>query len=166
MIISAIVAASTNDVIGKEGKVPWKLKDDMKSFRKLTMGHHLVFGRKTFESIGKPLPGRNMMILTKNQFLDFPGCEVFLSLEKAIDTASKLDENELFIGGGEEIYKLSLPFLSRVYFTRVHTNIQGDAHWPMRNWNDWGMKSSSHFHANDRNQFHFDIEVWDKIPAD
>jgi dihydrofolate reductase len=161
-MISAIVAASSNNIIGNAGSIPWRLKTDMKSFRKLTMGHHLLMGRKTYQSIGQPLKGRKMMILSKNNSLQIPGCEVFSSIESAIESANNSDETELFIGGGAEIYQLALPLLNRIYFTRIHAVIEGDTTWPVINWNDWINTQSTAVLADSDNDYSFNIEIWDR----
>lgn len=126
MILSIIVAMSENRVIGREGKLPWNLPEDLKRFRKLTLGHPVIMGRKTHESIGRLLPGRTNIILTQQKNYQVPGARVVDSLEKALTELS----DEVFILGGGEIYKQFLPRADRIYLTLVHTHIEGDVIFP------------------------------------
>ena len=125
MIVSMIVAASERGVIGKNGGMPWRLPADLRRFKSLTMGHALVVGRKTFASIGKALPGRRMIVVTRGAVLP-DGVVAVSSLEAALAEASRTERDEVFIAGGAEIYALALPLVQRIYLTRVHGDIGGD----------------------------------------
>ena len=127
MIISLIAAMSQERVIGRQGKLPWHIPADLSRFKSITMGHTLVMGRKTFESIGRPLPGRKIVVLTRST-RNIEGCQTARSLTEAI-AASEGDE-EIFICGGEQVFLEALPFCQRVYLTVVHASYPGDVHFP------------------------------------
>lgn len=139
MIISMIAAVSENGVIGRDGKVPWKLPADLKLFKRLTMGHYLIVGRKTWESIGHPLPGRTMIVLSKQPDFKAEGCLTAASLRNAIKIAQAAGEDEVFIGGGAVIYEQALPLADRMYLSRVHGNSRGDTFFPEFQEKDWKL---------------------------
>ena len=139
MIISIIAAVSENGAIGRDGKVPWKLPADLKLFKRLTMGHHLIVGRKTWESIGKSLPGRTMIVLSKQPGYEAEGCLTAASLPEAIEMARVEGEDEVFIGGGAVIYEQALPLADRMYLSLVHANVRGDAFFPEYQEKDWKL---------------------------
>ena len=124
MSVTILVAASDNGVIGANNKLPWHLPADLKRFKELTMGHPIIMGRKTFESIGKPLPGRTNIVVTRQKEFQACGCMTVHSLEDALLYCE--DAQEAFIVGGAEIYRQALPFADRIYLTRVHRNFDGD----------------------------------------
>jgi len=126
--ISIIVAYAANRVIGRDGKMPWHLSEDLKRFRRLTMGHHIVMGRKTWESIGRLLPGRKHIIVSRKSGYDVPGAKVVDSLEAAIAAAP--DDSEIFVIGGGDIYALVLPIADRIYATEIDRKYEGDTHFP------------------------------------
>jgi len=130
MIVSLIAAVSDNRVIGKDNALPWKLSEDLKRFKALTTGHTIVMGRLTFESIGRPLPRRRSIVLTSNSSWKSEGVDRAGSLEEAIGMASVAMETELFIIGGEKVYKDSLNRADRIYLTRVSGDFEGDAFFP------------------------------------
>jgi dihydrofolate reductase len=132
-----IVAASTNGVIGVDGDLPWHISADLKRFKSLTMGHHLIMGRKTFDSIGKCLPGRTTIIVTRQNDYTFEGAEVAHSINEALEIATHDDCP--FVVGGAEIYALAMPLVSHIYLTRVHQTIAGDTHLPPIDWNQWEL---------------------------
>ena len=137
MIISLIVAMDQNRGIGYQGQLPWHLSSDLRRFRTLTMGHHLLMGRKTYTSIGKPLPGRVMIVVSKNPDFQVDGCEIVHSLDKGLRFARESGEEELFIIGGGKIFSQSLPFADRLYLTIVHTASKVDVYFPEINSSDW-----------------------------
>jgi dihydrofolate reductase len=146
MIISLIVAAAENNVIGKDNKMLWHIPEDFKHFKKVTLGKPCIMGRKTYESIldqlGKPLPGRTSIVISRNEY-NHEGCIPATSLEDAIEKA-KIDTNdEVMIIGGAQIYKLSLPLANRIYLTRVHQSPEGDAFFPEfgANWKETEFES-------------------------
>lgn len=130
MILSLIVAASENNVIGVGNALPWKLPDDLKHFKELTIGHPIIMGRKTYESIGRLLPDRVNIIITRNKDFAVEGAVVVDSIDQAIEEAKKTGVEEIFIIGGAEIYKQTMDSANRIYLTRVNTRLKGDAFFP------------------------------------
>ncbi len=130
MTISYIVAAAQNGVIGKEGRLPWKLKEDLQFFKTKTWGHCVVMGRNTFESIGRPLPGRHNIILTSQKKVG-EGYHIVQSPEQAIERAKSLSETELFVIGGAKIYESFLPWVQKIYLTEVEGNFEGDTYFKL-----------------------------------
>lgn len=128
--ISIIVAHSRNMAIGKANALMWRLPEDLKRFKKLTTGHPIIMGRKTYQSIGKPLPGRTNIVVTRDINLEIPGCIVVYSVLEAIEKAKEFEQEEIFIIGGAEIYKEMLPLADRLYLTKVDTHVDGDAYFP------------------------------------
>ncbi len=160
MDISVLVAVAQNGVIGKDNQLLWKLSDDLKLFKKRTLGHTVIMGRKTFDSIGKPLPGRLNLIISRNPHLQIEGATVASSLEEAIRLASTLtDKNEIFIIGGQKIYELAPPFATRIYLTRVHADPEGDAFFDLSPYKNWKITDSVHFEASEKNEYDFEIET-------
>ena len=130
MILSIIAALDEQGGIGFENQMPWHLPGDLRRFKNLTMGHHLILGRKTYQSIGIPLPGRTMIVLSRDPATKLAGTQVVSSLEAALEAARDAGENEAFVIGGGEIYQLALPLTERMYLTRVHTSSQSDVFFP------------------------------------
>lgn len=128
--ISIIVACDENRGIGKNGKIPWHIPEDLKRFKKITMGHPVIMGRKTFKSIGKPLAGRTNIIITRDRKFKIPNCITVHSIKEAIDKAKKLDKEEVFIIGGAQIYKQAMVFADRLYLTKVKGNYDADTFFP------------------------------------
>lgn len=137
MIVSAIVAISNNRVIGQDNDIPWYLPADLKYFKRKTLNHHIIMGRKTFQSIGRPLPKRTNIILTRDLFFVASNCLIAYSLEQALDIAKNNGETEAFIIGGGEIYRAALPHLDKIYLTQVDINIEGSVTFPELPENDW-----------------------------
>ena len=129
MGLSLIVARASNGVIGKDNQLPWHLPADLKYFKAVTMGKPIVMGRKTFESIGRPLPGRHNIVVTRNPDFTSNGITVVHSVEAAI--AAAIEVAEIMLIGGTELYKLSLPLADRIYLTEIHQDFDGDAHFPV-----------------------------------
>ena len=128
--ISIIVAHSRNMAIGKANALVWHLPDDLKRFKKLTTNHPIIMGRKTYQSIGKPLPGRTNIVVTRDINLEISGCIVVHSAIEAVKKAKEIDQEEVFIIGGAEIYKETLPLVDRLYVTTVDMDVDGDAFFP------------------------------------
>lgn len=126
--LSMIVAMARNQVIGIENRLPWHLPEDLKHFRSLTMGHHLIMGRKTFESIGRPLPGRTTVIVTRDSDYRVEGCLIAHSIEQAIELSRT--DSEVFFVGGSTLYAQTLAMMDRLYITEIQAEYQGDAHFP------------------------------------
>jgi len=135
MRLSLIVAMSRNRVIGNRGKLPWRLPDDQKNFRKVTMGHPLIMGRRTHESIGHPLDGRRNIVVTRQPDYRADGCEVARSVEAAL--ALVADADEVFVIGGGAVYAALLPRAQRIYLTEVQADIEGDTFFPPLDFADW-----------------------------
>lgn len=159
--ISLIVAASENGVIGDKNQLPWHISADLKRFRKLTTGHHLILGRKTFESINRLLPERTMVIVTRNAEYFFEGAKIACSLSQSLELAA--GDPQPFIAGGAEIYRQSLPLVDRIYLTLVHCQIDGDTHLPEIDWDQWRKIESERFTADKKNQFDYSFEIYDRI---
>jgi dihydrofolate reductase len=133
--ITIIVAASENQVIGYKNALPWHISEDLKHFKKITINHSVVMGRKTFESIGKPLKERRNIVISRDGTLKIEGAEVVNSLNEAIHRTK--NENEIFIIGGEQIYKIAMPIATHMHVTKVYNNIKGDAFFPAFDENEW-----------------------------
>ena len=155
MIISIIVAMSENNGIGVSGELPWHLPADLKRFKILTMGHHLIVGRITFQSIGKPLPGRHIVVLTRNRCYQPVGVEKASSLDEAIRIAENHGDDEVFIGGGEQVYASALGIAHRIYLTKVHTEIEADAFFPSIQETEWAIVDSDFHPADERHTYPF-----------
>ncbi len=124
-----------NRTIGINNTLPWRCPEDLKHFKSLTMGHHMIMGRKTFDSIGKPLPGRTTVVVTRNPDLKIEGCIVTHSLDAAI--AACAGDNEIFIVGGAELYTQALPLAHKLYLTEIQQKVEGDAHFPLFDLKQW-----------------------------
>lgn len=153
MSLSIIVALSENHVIGSGNQLPWKLSADLKRVKALTMGHHLIMGRKTYESIGRPLPGRTNVIITRNTTYAPEGCVVVNSLSEALSIAK--DDSEVFVFGGGEIFREALPLVNKIYLTVVHCNIEGDTHFPALDPSAWIELDRQEFKADEKNQYDY-----------
>ena len=157
MKISIIVAMDRNHVIGSEGDLPWHISSDLQNFKKITMGKPIIMGRKTHESIGRPLPGRENIILTRDKDYRVEGCTVLNSLDEVIEHCKDIDE--IMITGGSEIYQLALDKASKLYLTEVHTEIDGDTHFPEFDKGDWEEISRENFKADEKNDFDYSFVV-------
>jgi dihydrofolate reductase len=162
MHISILAAVAENGVIGRDGRLPWHLGDDLKRFKRLTMGHTIVMGRKTWESIGRPLKGRRMVVITRQTDYRAEGVEVMSGLDRALEVAATVGEEQVFVIGGGEIYRLALPRADRLYITRVHANVEGDAYFPELDANAWRMVESDAHAANDENDHPFTFETYEQ----
>lgn len=162
MIISQIVAASLNNAIGIHNGLPWKMPNDTAYFKKKTLGHHIVMGRRNYEAEGKALPGRVNIVITRNQDYKINDSFVVQKMEEAIINARKAGETELFIVGGAEIYKLALPFTDRIYLTRIHTIVEGDTFYPEPDWNEWKETSKICHQKDQSNPFAYDYLVFER----
>jgi dihydrofolate reductase len=162
MRLSLIAAVAENGVIGRGNDLPWHLPLDLKRFRNLTMGHHLLMGRKTFESIGRALPGRTTVVLTRSAFQSPPGVLTASSLEKAVDMAQATGEEEAFVVGGGEIYHLALPLADRLYLTRIHAVVAGDTFFPPLDLDLWRLLSSERHEPGEENSHPLSFEILEK----
>ena len=162
MTISLIAAASENNVIGKNNKLIWKLPADMNFFKTKTLGHHIIMGRKTFESVSKILPGRFNIVITTQPNWNFDGALVTNSLQDALDKALVTNCNEAFIIGGGEIYKQSMEMANTIFLTRVHTTIDGDTFFPEIDETKWQLVSNEDFEIDEKHAFSYSFQKWEK----
>ncbi|GAA1372713.1 dihydrofolate reductase [Peribacillus frigoritolerans] len=160
-MISLIVAMDQNRVIGKNNKLPWHLPADLQYFKKVTMGHPIVMGRKTFESIGRVLPGRENVIVTRNQEFKAEGCVVLHDIAQ-IKMFADNHEEEVFVIGGAEIFKEILPFTDRLYITEIHETFEGDTFFPEIDENEWDEISSNPGNIDEKNRFAHDFIILQK----
>jgi dihydrofolate reductase len=133
--LAIIVAMARNRTIGINNTLPWRIPEDLKRFKSLTMGHHLIMGRKTFDSIGKPLPGRITVVVTRNEALKIEGCIMAHSLEEAIKACA--GDDEIFIVGGAELYALAMPWVETIYLTEINLDVAGDTYFPEFDRTQW-----------------------------
>jgi dihydrofolate reductase len=159
-MISMIVAADENNVIGKDNQLIWHLPDDLKFFKRMTSGHAIIMGRNTFESVGKPLPNRTNIIITRDENYTAEGCLVVHSLEEALTKAHEVDTDP-FIVGGEQIYRLALPIANTVYLTRVHHEFDGDRQFPELG-TEWIETESEPHQVDEKHAYAFTIKTYEK----
>ncbi len=159
--VTLIAAASENNIIGKDNKLIWRLSDDLKHFKELTKGHFVIMGRKTFESMPKALPNRTNVIITRKTDYKAENAIVVNSLEKALKVAE--NDNQPFVIGGGEIYKLSMEIADRIELTRVHTSIEGDTSFPEIDLEKWQEVKNEKRLKNEKNEYDFSFLRYDKI---
>ncbi|MCH2132819.1 MAG: dihydrofolate reductase [Phycisphaerales bacterium] len=160
MRITLIAAAAENDVIGRDGDLPWRLPADMARFRRTTIGHPVIMGRRTWESLPKPLEDRTNIVLTRNGGFSAPGGVVATSLDDAIVACGKAQE--CFVIGGGELYRLFIPQAHRLLLTRVHSTVDGDATFPPIDASAWSLVSSEERQADERNEHDMTFEEWQR----
>jgi dihydrofolate reductase len=161
MIVSIVVAISENNAIGKNNQLLWHLPEDLKFFKRVTSGHSIIMGRKTYESIGRPLPNRRNIVISR-QNLVIEGCEVVPSLDKALEITAA--EEEVFIVGGGQIYVESLERCDRLYLTRVHTHIEdADTFFPTINPENWKILSEEHHTADEKHLYDYTFLVMERV---
>jgi len=163
MTISLIVAASRNGVIGRNGALPWHLPDDLRQFKRLTLGKPVIMGRRTWESIGRPLPGRRNIVLTRDPGFRAGGCEVAHSVSAAL--ALLAGAEEAMVIGGAQVYAAFLPFAERIYLTRVQAEVDGDTHFPAPDPDAWRLVSSEAHGADDRHRYAFELLRYERRGA-
>ncbi|MDJ0917075.1 MAG: dihydrofolate reductase [Woeseiaceae bacterium] len=161
-MISIVVAASENGVIGVDGNLPWRLPDDLRYFKQLTTGKPVIMGRKTYESIGRPLPNRQNIVITRDPAFDAPGCDVASSPEDALKHAG--DADEVMVIGGGTIYEQFAGSAHRIYLTRVHTEIDGDVFFDSPDSDLWYEASSTHHPADELHAHAFDFLTYERRP--
>ncbi len=164
MIVSLIVAMDENCGIGKDNRIPWHLSSDLQRFKSLTLGHHLVMGRKTYEAIGKPLPGRVMIVITRRKKYQPDQCQVVNSISEAIRLAKKSHEDELFIIGGGEIFNQTIDLADRIYLTRVHTKVGADVFFPKIDESMWALIKSENKAPDEKDEYGSDFEILIRRP--
>ena len=160
-MIIMIAAAAENNALGKDNKIVWHLPNDFKRFKMLTSGHHIIMGRKTFESLEKPLPHRTHVIITRQQNYKADGCIIVASMEQALKSCPK--EEDCFIIGGGEIYSLGMPYADKLEITRVHESFDADAYFPEIDKDKWKIDTTQ-FNAKDENhKFDYTYETFTRI---
>ncbi len=162
MILSLLVAADENNVIGKDNQLPWHLPNDLKYFKNQTWGMPILMGRKTFESIGKPLPGRKSIVITRNKEWKHEGVSVVHSTEEAISKAREFGVKEIFVIGGAEIFNTSFEKAERIYLTRIHHSFEGDAFFPAVDSAKWNLVQNRFCHADEKNIYSHTFQVWER----
>ena len=161
MKLAIIVATDEQGLIGKENDLPWKLSADLQYFRRVTMGKPLIMGRNTHESIGRALPGRKNIVVTKNASYQAEGCCIVHSVDKAIDACD--DAEEVMVMGGASLYSQLLPQADRLYLTQVHASLEGDTWFPDWQSTDWQEVSREDHLADDKNDYAYSFIVYDRI---
>ena len=162
-MISLVVAVADNGVIGSNNTLPWRLPNDLQRFKAITMGKPIVMGRKTYDSIGKPLPGRQNFVITRRSDLIIAGCTVVTSVDAALQCTSESDE--VMIIGGAEIYRSALPHAQRIYLTQVHADIQGDAEFPQLSTNEWREVAREHHAADERHAHAYTFVTLERVTS-
>lgn len=160
MRLSAIAAISDNFVIGKDNTLPWYLPADLKHFKQITMGNPILMGRKTFESIGRALPGRQNIVITHDKTFQAPGCLVVNSIEEALQATS--EQNEAFIIGGAQLYQQMLPHVQRLYLTIIHQTLSGNAFFPIIDQREWNQVECIDYIADTENRYSYSFIILDR----
>ena len=163
VLISLVVAAATNNGIGKDGKMPWHLPNDMKHFKNVTWGMPIVMGRKTFESLGKALPGRKNIVVTHNPDWKAEGAIAVQKIEDALFVAKETDAKEIMVIGGGEIYKLLFAKAKRIYMTRVEADPEADTFFPAIHPKEWQLVSQKNHEADEKNAYNYSFQTWERI---
>ena len=162
MTISAIVACTKNGVIGKNNEIPWYLPADFAYFKRTTINHHIIMGRNCFESIGRPLPKRTNIVITRNPFYIASGCLMVNSIAESLKMAESNGETEAFIIGGGEIYKQSVDFWDKLYLTEVDLDTEGDVFFPELDMTQWQLVSEEHHSKDEKNEFDYIFKVFER----
>lgn len=160
-MLSLIVAIAQNNVIGKDNMLVWYLPADMRFFKNTTMGHTLIMGRKTFESFGKPLPGRKTLVITRQKGWKYDGVTVVHSLQDAISSAP--GDEEVFIIGGAEVYRQAMPYCQKMYITIIHNDFEGDTYFPPVDYSQWKLMSDEMHLPDEKNLYSYSFRVFERI---
>lgn len=159
-MIAAIVAMSENRVIGINNDLPWHLPQELKYFKQITTGHTIIMGRKTYESIGRPLPNRKNVVVTRQSNYEVEGVTVINNLEEYLNEHK---EEDLFVIGGAELFNLSFPYFDTLYITEIHHKFEGDTFFPVFNKKEWVIKSKSEEHIDEKSKIKFTYFVYEKL---
>lgn len=169
LILSLIVAIAENGVIGRDGGLPWRMSSDLKTFRRLTLGKPVIMGRRTFQSIGKPLDGRDNIVVTRDPYFEHRGVSMVASVSEALTLARVLARtrgaDEIMVIGGAEVYAAVSPVADRIYLTRVHAAPQGDRHFPALDANDWSEVSREALPKGERDEHAATLIILERKPA-
>jgi len=163
MIISLVVAAATNNAIGKDGEMPWHLPNDLKHFKNVTWGMPVIMGRKTFEALGKPLAGRKNIVLTHNPNWDKAGTIAVQKMKDALFLAGETDAKEVMVIGGGEIYKMIFDKANRIYMTRIEAEPEADTFFPAIHPKEWKLVSQQKHEADNKHAYNYSFETWERI---
>ena len=169
MQVSIIVAISENGVIGRIDTLPWHLSADLKRFKRLTMGHSLIMGRRTYESIGRPLPGRTSIVLTSNQEFQAAGCLMAANFKHGLELAKQHDtedDKKVFIVGGRSVYEVAEPLADRLYLTVVHAQIEGDTYFPHIDWKNWSLVEEQRHPKDPDNDWDYSFKTFERAKTD
>ena len=164
MRISAIAAMSLDRVIGKDNQIPWHLPADLRFFMRTTQGHHVIMGRKNYLAMGKPLPRRTNIVITRNPYFISSGCLVVHSLGEALALAHARGETEAFIIGGGEIYTLVMDYLDKIYLTTIDLHVDGDVFFPEIDLSGWRVVQEERHAADEKNPYPFVIRIFERNP--
>ena len=162
MIISLLVAAAENNAIGKNNQLLWSLPNDMKFFKNTTWGMAVIMGRKTYQSVDKPLPGRFNIVITRQADWKAEGVIVYKNLQGALKKASETNCNEVFVIGGGEIYKWAIDIADKIYITRVHASFDADTFFPVVDESKWQLTSNKDFEVDEKHKYAYSFQVWER----
>jgi len=162
MTISLVVAASENNAIGKNNQLLWHLPNDLKFFKNTTWGMVVIMGRKTYESVNKPLPGRTNIVITRKPDWKAEGVVTANDLQDALKKAADTNCKEAFVIGGGEIYKWAFSIADKIYITRVHTTLEGDTFFPAINEAEWTLVSNEDFKKDEKHQYDYSFQTWER----
>lgn len=162
MIISCIVAKAKNNVIGLNNEMPWHISEDLKYFKKITSGHTIILGRKNFESIGRPLPNRTNIIITRDKSFQCAGCVVVHSIEIALKYAFDQNEDEVFIIGGGQIYEQTKEYWDKMYITEIDETFDGDVFFPKMDYSEWNKTSEECHTRSEKNKHNYCFNIYER----
>lgn len=166
MKLALIAAYAQNRVVGIDNKLPWHLPEDLKYFKRCTSGKAIIMGRKTFDSIGRPLPNRTNIVISRNPEFNVDGVKVVSTLDEAIELAKAVNEingiDEIMVIGGATIYELTLPLADRLYLTHVHANVEGDAYFPEVDFSSWHEVERADYSVSETNPYDYSFVVYEK----
>lgn len=160
MKVSLIAAMDNNRVLGKENDIPWRIPKDWEYVKNTTEGYPIILGRKNLESIGRALPGRRNIILTRDKGFSYNGCEIVHSIEEVFELCS--NEEKIFIFGGEQIYKLFLPYVEKMYITKIHCEFEGDTFFPEVNYKEWSEVSVTQGITDEKNPYTYYFHIYER----
>ncbi len=167
MRVSIIAAVSTNGVIGRGNGLPWRQSTDLKRLKALTMGHHYIQGRKTYDTVGRPLPGRINIVITRQPDFAPDGIVVVHSLEDALRVAEQAGDAEPFVAGGAQIFEQALHRADRMYLTRIHADVEGDTFFPeFDDVSEWQLVDAEHYDADEKNEYPFSFLTYERAAAE
>lgn len=161
--VSFLVAVARNGVIGRDNRIPWHIPADLRRFKELTMGHHIVMGRRTWESINRLLPGRTTVIVTRNTAFGVPGAKIARSVEEALQLCA--GDSEIFVIGGAEIFRAALPYAQRIYLSAIEADVEGDTIMPPIDLGGWQLVSDEAHPAAPGNSLPWRFRIYDRVQS-